>query len=221
MSEETKVDAPVNTEEPKPAEETTPVEKPAEEPKPIEEGTAFEAGEEKPAEEKPAEEDKPGEKEEKPAEEGTVVEQALSEVELPEGFTVSEEDQAAVGEIATTHELGKDAVKDLIALQTKREQARVEAGVNANKEFVAGMKADAMKLPAETRAACNRFVKKFGGKSLLAKMTNPDMGIGNDVDLIQAFATAQKAVDGGFVDGELGGGGAEQSRGQKLYGKTE
>jgi hypothetical protein len=184
--------------------------------------TAFSAaadpeGEDVPAGDQAAEKpDGEGEGTETPAE-GTVVEQALSEVELPEGFSVSDADRAAVSEIAAQHKLGKDAVKDLIALQTKREQARLDAAKEATQAFINEMKQEAMRLPKETLVACNRFVSKYGSKSLQAKMADPSYYIGNDVDIIQALAIAQKAVDGGFVDGSGAKGGSEQSAGEKLY----
>ena len=149
--------------------------------------------------------------------EGSVVEQALSEVEMPEGFTVSDEDKAAVGKLAETHKLGKDAVKDLIALQTQRETARLEQVKKTQTEFIGKMKTEALKLPKETLVGANRFVQKYGSDSLKAKMSDPGYYIGNDVDIINAFATAQKAVDGGFVDGGSAGGGASKSAGEVLY----
>lgn len=186
---------------------------------------AAEGGKEKPAgvDEKPkgeeaASEEKPAE-EEKPESDLPAVEQALAEVELPEGIIISDADRAALTEIGTKHELSKDAVKELVELQTKREQARMEQIRTAQQEFISEMRAEAEKLPKETLAAAHRYVQKYGSKSLQAKMADPAFYIGNDVDIINAFAIAQKAVDGGFVDGAGGTGGSEKSAGDKLYGK--
>lgn len=148
---------------------------------------------------------------------GDPVTEALDEVELPEGFTVSDEDKGALAEFSKAHNLSKDAVKDLIALETKRKQAAMQAAKKATTEFVGKMKAEALKLPKETLVGAHKFVQKFGSEGLKAKMADPAFYIGNDVDIINAFAMAQKAVDGGFVDGVSAGGGAAKSAGEVLY----
>lgn len=178
------------------------------------------AGEEKPADDGAKakdDADKGKEGKEGEAAAGDPVTEALAEVELPEGFAVSDADKGAVAEIAKAHNLSKDAVKDLITLQTKREQARMEQSKAAQTEFIGKMKAEALALPKETLVGANKFVQKYGSEGLKAKMADPAFYIGNDVDIINVLAIAQKAVDGGFVDGVSAGGGAAKSAGEVLY----
>jgi hypothetical protein len=178
------------------------------------------AGEEKPADDvAKAKDDADKGKEGKEGEEaaGDPVTEALAEVEMPEGFVVSDADKGAVAEIAKTHNLTKDAVKDLITLQTKRQQAQMEQSKKAQMEFVGKMKAEALALPKETLVGANKFVQKYGSEGLKAKMADPAFYIGNDVDIINVLAIAQKAVDGGFVDGVGAGGGVAKSAGEVLY----
>jgi hypothetical protein len=183
--------------------------------------TAFAAageGEAAPGEAKPAEGEKPGEAKPPEEGEGTVVEQVMADFEMPEGMAFSEVDQAAVTEIVTTHNLPKEAVSDFVKFQTQREQAKIDANQKTNDQMVTDMKAEVAALPADSMPAAQRFVAKHGSDGLKAKMADPNYFIGNDADIISIFALAQKAVDGGFVDGDgRGGDGAGKTHAETLY----
>jgi len=192
--------------------------------------TAFAAaGETKPDEAKPGDEPKPGEvkpgEETKPEDdkgkkkegEADAPADVLADIKLPEGFVIADADKAALSEAVTKHNLPKEAVQELVDLQIKREQLRMETARVQQQEFISSMRAEAEKLPKETLIAANRFVQKYGSKGLQAKMADPAFYIGNDVDIITALAIAQKAVEGGFVDNAGGGGGAKVVSAADLY----
>lgn len=145
-----------------------------------------------------------------------VVEGVLSGYQLPEGLQIAEADKGVLTEIVGKHKLPGEAVRDLVEMQAKREQARMAEAKQAQQEFVSNMRKEADALPKDTLVAANRFIQKFGSDGLKQKMGDPSYFIGNDVDIINAFAQAQKVVDGGFVDGTSAGG-AAVSAADRLY----
>jgi hypothetical protein len=89
----------------------------------------------------------------------------------------------------------------------------------ARQTYISEMRAQADALPKEELVACNRFVSKYGSPDLVKKMSDPNFYIGNDVDIIKAFALAGRVADGGFVEGTVAGSdGAGSAR--MLYDKS-
>ncbi len=145
-----------------------------------------------------------------------VVGEVIESIELPEGMVIADADKGAFTEVVQNHKLPAEAVKEILELQVNRAKAESETAAAARQEHIAEMKKEAMALPEETRAAASRFIDKYGSEGLKQKIGDAAYYIGNDVDIINAFAIAQKAVDGGFVDGN-GAGGSQTSGADLLY----
>ena len=90
--------------------------------------------------------------------------------------------------------------------------------MKVNEQITQQMHQEAMQLPKETLALATRFVKQHGTEGLQEKMYDSAYYIGNDVDVIEALAKAQKVVESGFVEGSSSGGAPERSAADKLYG---
>jgi len=144
----------------------------------------------------------------------TTVEQALAEVVMPEGIVATEEGKAALTEVVSKHGLSQETVKDLAEYHLKQQTSQQ----GAQRDYLESMHKEAMALPKETLVNANKFVTKYGSEDLQAKMADPNYHYGNDKDVLQILATAQKAVDGGFVDGDSGGTASADAKG--LYPKS-
>ena len=145
-----------------------------------------------------------------------VAPEAYEDFTLPEGLEISEGDKVVFSDVAKELSLSQEQAQKLVDMQSRFQQQQMEAAKEVQQGFISEMRAEADKLPKDTLVGANRFVQKYGSDALKQKMGDPSYYIGNDVDIINAFAKAQQAVDGGFVDGEAAG--AEVSAAKTLYG---
>lgn len=134
------------------------------------------------------------------------MEAALKDFELPEGMIFEGADKEGLQAIVGEHKIPSDAIKALMDYQVKREQARAQTMVAQQQAYINDMRKEAEALPPETMAGARQFVTKYGSEGLQAKMADPNFFIGNDPDILNAFALAHKAASGGFVDGDGSGG---------------
>ena len=137
---------------------------------------------------------------------------------LPEGFEANEEVLTSFTQLAKDSNLSQESAQKLIDLQAQLEIKRQEVEAKNFESFNEAMRAEAAKLPPAEISLARKFVEKYASPEMKAKIARNAYMIGNDVDVIKLFASAQKVIDGGFVDGKSGGG-AEFSP-KKLYDKS-
>jgi len=137
---------------------------------------------------------------------------------LPEGFEANEEVLSSFTQLAKDSNLSQESAQMLIDLQSQLEIKRQETEAKNFESFNEAMRAEAAKLPPADISLARKFVEKYGSPEIKEKIARNAYMIGNDVDVIKLFSSVQKIIDGGFVDGESGGG--KDFSAKKLYDKS-
>jgi hypothetical protein len=129
---------------------------------------------------------------------------ALSEVPLPEGYTLDPTQTKLGIEAFAKHNLSAEAVKDLVSLYAQQQKAGADGNAKAFADQVTGWKADAEKgSTAEERGTAKEAALKIFGKDEMALLET--FGVTNRLGFIKSLAKIGKAIkDDPFVPGNAG-----------------
>ncbi len=136
----------------------------------------------------------------------------FEKIKVPEGMTISEENQKALADFVNKHNLSQEgaqeAVQELADLGAKMQQVQIDKWMDMKKEWRSQVEADKElggQNLTKTIAECNDVVRKFAGDEANLKEFQNDLiflGLGNKPSFVRFLKNINAATKEDGLDGK-------------------